>query len=249
MRLRVLGSNGTYPTPGRACSGYLVEAGGTVVMLDAGHGTAAVLQEAGAASRLTAIVLTHGHPDHCADVFALLNLYRMGPEPRSGITLLAPAGVAEAVAGFIGAGPDHGIHRVFEWRQTAPGDTTLLGEITLRFGRAEHSVAALVVALEADGRRLVYSGDTGPGGDLPSLAAAADLLLCDATLQGPVGGGARPDHLSAAEAGALARAAGVRRLYLTHLAPKLDPAVSIAEAAAAFSGPVAWASPGLEVEV
>ncbi len=107
----------------------------------------------------------------------------------------------------------------------------------------------LAVSLAAEGRRLVYSADTGPGGGLPALAAGADLLLCEATLEGGLGGGAWPYHLSAAGAGALAREAGVGRLLLTHLAPMLDPARSIAEAAEAFGGPVEWAAPGMEVEV
>ena len=105
------------------------------------------------------------------------------------------------------------------------------------------------MSLAAEGRRLVYSADTGPGGDLAALAAGADLLLCEASLASGPGPQSWPYHLSAAEAGALAREAGVGRLLLTHLAPMLDPARSVAEAAEAFGGPVEWAAPGMEVQV
>lgn len=249
MRLLVLGSNGTYPTPGRPCSGFLVEAGTTALMLDAGPGTVAALQAAGAAERLSALALSHAHPDHCADVFSLFNLLRLGPEPRSGLPALAPAGLAAGLARFLGIGEDHSFHRVFDWQTVAPGDRVGVGELELAFGLAVHQVPTLVTVCAAEGRRLVYSADTGPGGDLAALADGADLLLCEATLQGEPEAAGWPYHLSAAGAGALARRAGVRRLLLTHLSPMLDPERSVAEAAAAFGGPVEWAAPGLEVEV
>jgi ribonuclease BN (tRNA processing enzyme) len=129
------------------------------------------------------------------------------------------------------------------------GDAVRLGGLEIAFGLAEHQVLTLVVSLFANGRKLVYSADTGPGGDLAALASGADLLLCEATFQGEQGAAAWPYHLSASGAGALARAAGVGRLLLTHLNPMLDPERSVAEAAAAFAGPVEWAAPGLEVQV
>lgn len=249
VRLRVLGSNGTYPTPGRPCSGYLVEAGGTRVMLDAGPGTAAALQEAAPDGTLDALVVTHAHPDHCSDVFHLFNLFRFGPVARQGLPAFAPEGVAAALAAFLGAGEGHAFHRVFAWRAVGPGDALRVGGIDLAFASTHHQLPTLAVSLAAEGRRLVYSADTGPGGDLPALAAGADLLLCEATLPDGPGTGDWPYHLSATAAGTLAREAGVGRLLLTHLAPMLDPARSVVEASEAFGGPVEWAAPGREVQV
>jgi ribonuclease BN (tRNA processing enzyme) len=247
--LRVLGSNGTYPTPGRPCSGFLVEAGETVVMLDAGPGTVAALQEAGGAARLSGLVVTHAHPDHCVDVFSLFNLLRMGPEPRAGLCSFGPEGLAAGLARFLGADEEHSFCRVFDWRVVGGGDRVSVGEMELAFGLAHHQVPTLVVSCTAGGRRLVYSADTGPGGDLAAMAAGADLLLCEATFQGEPGATGFPYHLSAAGAGAVAQEAGVSRLVVTHLSPRLDPDRSVSEAAAAFDGPVDWATPGWEVEI
>ena len=46
------------------------------------------------------------------------------------------------------------------------------------------------------------------------------------------------------EAGQHAARAGAGRLIVTHLAPDIDPAQSLAEAAGTFSGPVSLATPG-----
>jgi len=247
MRLRVLGSNGTYPTPGHPASGYLVDHDGTVVMLDCGPATLGALQALMPPARLSAIVISHGHGDHCIDLFPLFSVLRFGPETVTGLPVFAPAGFAERFGGFLGAGPDHDLYRILEFRTAAPGITARVGSLSLAFEEAVHPVPAVVTGVEAGGRRLVYSGDTGPGGGLARLAAGADVLLCEATTQGEPGG--YPYHLAAVDAGAAAAAAGVGRLLVTHVAPLLDPEVSVREAASVFDGPVSWAAPGLEVQI
>jgi ribonuclease BN (tRNA processing enzyme) len=249
MRLRVLGSSGTYPTPGRPASGYLLDHGGTHLLLDAGPATFGVLQTHVAPSDLDAVVLSHVHGDHCLDVFPLLSALRYGSVPKRGLPVFAPPGVAERIAGFAGAGPDHALYEIFDFRAVSGGDSARIGYLDLAFGDAAHSVPSLISSIAAGGRRMVYSGDTGPGGDLVSLARGADLLLCEATSQGPPSDDDYPYHLSALQAGAAARDAGVGRLLLTHLAPGLDPGVSVDEASEAFGGPIEWAAPGLEVMV
>jgi ribonuclease BN (tRNA processing enzyme) len=85
------------------------------------------------------------------------------------------------------------------------------------------------------GIAVVLTGDTEPCDDLVELARAADVLISDSSLSGTeVLGG----HMSAAQAGALAREAGVRTLILSHLAPEKPAADLVAEARAAFPGQV-----------
>jgi ribonuclease BN (tRNA processing enzyme) len=247
VKLRVLGSNATYPTPGRPASGYLVRHGGTVVMVDAGPGTVAALQEAVSVGDVDGLVISHVHPDHCSDVYALFNLVRFGPDHPPPLTALAPEGAVERLSAFLGAGDDHDFHRLFTWQTARPGERTRIGEIELSFGGADHSVPALVTRFTASGRSLVYSGDTGPGGDLAAMARGADVLLCEATFQGD--SDPWPFHLSAHGAAMAAQEAGVGRLMLTHVAPILDPQRSVAEAREVFDGPVEWAAPGMKVMV
>jgi ribonuclease BN (tRNA processing enzyme) len=56
-------------------------------------------------------------------------------------------------------------------------------------------------------------------------------------------------HLTGRRAGAAAARGGSRRLLLTHLVAWNDPAASLAEATAAYAGPVDLARPGLTVDL
>jgi ribonuclease BN (tRNA processing enzyme) len=93
------------------------------------------------------------------------------------------------------------------------------------------------VRAEAEGRVFVYTADTGPSDDVAALARGADLLMAEATFQEAVN--PAPDvHMTAADAGALAAAAGAGRLVLTHIPPGLDKDVSARQAAGAYAGGV-----------
>lgn len=247
MRLTVLGSNGTYPTAGRPASGYLVEAGGQRILLDCGPGVFAALHERDVVPDV--IVLSHGHGDHCTDVLSLLNFLRFDRPDARGIPLLAPRGVVERLTDFVGAGPDHLFFDVFAPDLVLPGSVLQFGAITLAFAEAVHPVPAVCVRVDAGRASLSYSGDTGPGSGFAELATGSDLMLCEATHQGVPPPDRYPYHLFAAEAGQLASQAGVHRLLVTHIAPTLDPEVSVTEAAVEFEGPVAHAAPGMEVDL
>jgi ribonuclease BN (tRNA processing enzyme) len=216
-------------------------------MLDCGPGTFAQLLDLG--SMPDAVVLTHRHGDHCLDLLSLFNHLRFDRPDVRGLPVFAPEGVYRRLAEFAGAGPGHVFHDVFDHRTVAAGDRVDVGDLHVRFGETVHPVPALCVEVTEGATRLVYSGDTGPGGDVPQMADGADLLLCEATFQGPVPLDRYGYHLYASEAGGVAAAAGVGLLVVTHLGPTLDSAVSVAEAAAAFDGPVVHADPGREVEV
>jgi ribonuclease BN (tRNA processing enzyme) len=101
--------------------------------------------------------------------------------------------------------------------------------------------------VSADGKRLVYTADTGPGWTVGRFGAGADLVLSEATYQ--EGHKGVPWHLTAHEAGRDAREADASRLILTHLWPQLDAVVSVKEGTEAFGEPVSLATPHLVTRV
>ncbi|HET7489728.1 MAG TPA: MBL fold metallo-hydrolase [Acidimicrobiales bacterium] len=227
MELTILGCSGSYPGPGAACSGYLVRAGGTTLWLDAGSGTMANLQRHAGLDDVDAVVLTHEHPDHWNDVegFRVACAYGLG---RQGVPVYAPAGLDAKLS--TEPAP------TFDWRVVGDGAEITVGALTLRFSRTVHPPETLAVRIEGAGRSLAYSADTGPGWSFSALGGSVDLALCEASYPERIP--RAPIHLSAAEAGAMARDAGARRLVVTHLWPTVDPAEVVAEAAGAYGAPV-----------
>ena len=118
-----------------------------------------------------------------------------------------------------------------------------IGPFRIEPRRVVHPVPAYALKVTADGRSLVYSGDTGPCSALDDVAAGAHLLLAEASFQ--TGDDNPPDlHLTGADCGRTAAKAGVERLVLTHVPPWHDAARAEAEARAAWYGPVALARAG-----
>jgi ribonuclease BN (tRNA processing enzyme) len=228
LRLTVLGCSGSYPGPGGAASGYLVQSDRTALWLDAGSGTLANLQRHIAMADVDAVVLSHEHPDHWTDIEGFYVACRYGEQPRWGIPVLAPAGLSGLT---ISAGPP-----TLSWRTIADGTHTEIGDIALTFSRTEHHVETMAVRVESGGKVLGYSADSGPGWSMEALGPDIDLALCEASFLQDREGSVQ--HFSARQAGTTARAAGARRLVLTHTWPTIDLAAIKAEGEAAFGGPV-----------
>jgi ribonuclease BN (tRNA processing enzyme) len=240
VELTVLGCSGSYGAPaGGACSGYLVRTARSALWLDCGNGTLANLQRHLAVEDLTAVVITHWHPDHCADIYGLQVLLKYGLG-RTGFPVYAPEGTEDRLATLV----DGDWGGVFAWSAVGDGDAASVGDCDLRFSRTVHPPPTMAVEVAADGKRLVYTADTGPGWSPEAFGPGADLVLSEASFQGDRGpAGADAIHLSARQAGEQARAAQARRLMLTHLWPGLDPNASVVEGSEAFGREVLLAAP------
>jgi ribonuclease Z len=101
------------------------------------------------------------------------------------------------------------------------------------------------------GQRFAFVMDTRLCGAVHALADGADLLVIEATFLAEDAALARRyGHLTAAQAGRVAAAAGVRRLVLTHFSQRYDePRHFVDEAAAHFGGEIVLAEDLLRVPV
>jgi ribonuclease BN (tRNA processing enzyme) len=102
--------------------------------------------------------------------------------------------------------------------------------------------------INADGRILAYTGDTGPSENVEKLGRGADLLITEASWQ-QAPEGIEPLHLTARQAGEHARRAEARQLLLSHFWPTDDRDRSREQAAEAFEGEMTMAEEGLRIEV
>ena len=250
MRLQVLGSSGGYPAAGNPSSGFLLEVAGANIWIDAGHGTFGEIQRLTDFTRVDALVLSHGHADHCVDAFALHVALRYAPEGArdSRLPLYCPPGVREKLGHFLGEGGVEELGRAFDFHTIDVDRPAEIAGARFSFLRMDHPIHTLGIRIETSEGTLTYSADTGPQADLAGFARGSDLLLCEACYQENAQGG--PVHLTARQAGETARRAGVRELAVTHIWPTLDPKVSLEEARdGAGDLPIRWARPGEVFEI
>jgi ribonuclease BN (tRNA processing enzyme) len=247
MKLTVIGCAGSFPAPDIPCSAYLVEAAGYRLLIDFGTGSLGELQKHVDPHSLDAVIITHLHADHFFDACAYAVMRRYDHErPAGPLPLYGPTDVQQRiVAAYGGKGElcPSSLQDVYDFRTLTPG-TFELGPLTVTVDLVAHPVETFGVRVEHDGSSLAYSSDTGPCEALESLAAHCDVLLAEASyLEGR--DNPKDVHLTGKEAGENATKAGAGRLLLTHLVARWgSPEATLAEARAAYTGPVAVVRPG-----
>jgi len=251
MRLTVLGSGTPEAYARRASSGYLIETGADKILFDCGGGVFDNLLRAGLLpSDITHIVFSHLHSDHMMDYARLV--HAAWDEGGAPIRVYGPAPIRAITDGYFG--PDgvlsHDLRARTElepskevwvarggtlprpWPEAditeiAPGDDVVGDAWTIRSCSVPHAQPALTCmafALEADGKRFVYSGDAGLCPELEALAQGADLLLhwCYRMDGAEASPGMAAMTPTPREIGALARRVGTKRLLLTHIRKRMD---------------------------
>jgi len=243
VRLTVLGCAGTFPGPASPCSGYLLEHEGFRLLIDLGSGALGQLQRHVGLLDVDAIYISHLHADHCIDLVAYSYARCYHPEGMApALPVYGPAGTAKRILHSYEAPPLHGLEDVYDFREVPPG-TREIGPFTVTAVRVNHPVECHGLRVEAGGRSLVYSADTGESDALVGLARDCDLFLCEASWLHA--GDNPPDiHLSGRQAGEHAARAGVRRLLLTHVVAWTDPQEVLAEAVEVSGCPTELASCG-----
>jgi ribonuclease BN (tRNA processing enzyme) len=248
VELTVLGCAGTFPGPESPCSGYLVEHDGFRLVVDLGAGALGALQRHCDLLDVDAVYISHLHADHCIDLVAYSYARRYHPAgvPAT-LPVYGPAGTAQRICQSFEAPPAMGLRDVFDFREVPPGELTI-GPFAVRTVRSNHPIECHAMRLEAGGRSLTYSGDTGECPGLVDLARGTDLFLCEASwtdsADNPPG-----VHLSGTQAGQHAAKADVGRLVVTHLVAWADAEAIVAEARAAFDGDVERAACGTTLTV
>jgi ribonuclease BN (tRNA processing enzyme) len=197
-------------------------------------------------AQIDAVFISHGHPDHCADLSPLLRARALAEDPPAPLPVYALPGALDAVLALDRPGMLAG---AYDLREFSAGRHLDIGPFRAGTRLLPHWVPNAGLRLSAGGRVLMYTGDCGPGPEVAELARHADLLLAEATYVDQVPEDSRAYLSSARDAGQRAAQAGAGRLLLTHLWPGTDPAAARAAAAAAYAGDIGVATAGLVVEL
>jgi ribonuclease BN (tRNA processing enzyme) len=249
MQLTILGSAASYAGPDQACSGYLVEHDGTTLLVDCGNGTLANAGHVTDVTSVDAVLISHCHIDHFADLFALQAALRFAPEgPMGSLPLYLPEGLWDKMRAVLTETAAASLAEAFEPHVLAAGEKLVFDELTVTPHAVDHVGPSFAFVVEAPDARLVYTGDTRDGEAVRGVVAGGcDVLLAECTLPAEYEGGG--PHLTGAEAGSLAKAAGAELLVLTHLWPTADHDRMAREAEVAFGGTVVLAEELLTIDM
>jgi ribonuclease BN (tRNA processing enzyme) len=263
MKFTVLGKSPSWQDAGGACSGHLVSRGDTRILLDCGNGVFGKLRQYSDYVDVDAIFISHLHADHFLDLvpfaFGLTYAPRQQAEPvgdwpgtdsPARPVLFGPPGARGAFNHVCGIwGMCSLIEDAFDFREYDPDEQIEVDGLDVSFRKVPHFIDTWAIEVaDPTGPRLTYGADCRPNDELVEFARGTDLLIAEATLATPELPG-QGGHMTPAEAGEHASAAGAARLLLTHISDELDTEWAAAEAAKSFDGPLDIAREGMEIDL
>lgn len=242
MNLTVLGCWGGFPKVNEASSGYLIEQEGFKLLVDCGSAVLSKLQNHVKPAELDAVIISHYHADHIADVGVLqhallidsftkktrrepLPIY--GHEETDAFQTLTYKNITKGIA----YNPDKGIQ---------------IGPFSIGFLKTDHPAPCYAMKIKAGSDTIVYTADTAFKKELVDFAYQADVLLAESNLFKGMDGTAA-GHMTSEQAGMLASQADINTLILTHLPHFGNIEQLKEEAAGQFGGTIILASENLEI--
>ena len=252
MRFTTLGTGTISLGATRSCAAYLLEAGDLRLLIDCGSGTTRRLAELGTVWRtITHVAITHFHIDHHGDLPSLVFAWKYGflPTRSEPLTIIGPVGLADLLARLSAAYGDWLTAPGFPLtiREMAPSDVVELpAGVRLTCCAVPHTAESVAYSMERNGRRIVYTGDTGPSDALAAWSRGCDLLVCECSLPSTM---QIPEHLTPEQCAELAAAAAPKHLALTHFYPPVEDVDIRGVIRGRFAGPVALAHDGWYFEL
>ncbi|WP_455662560.1 MBL fold metallo-hydrolase [Pradoshia sp.] len=245
MQLTVIGFWGGFPAAGEASSGYLLEHDGFKLLLDCGSGVLSRLQTFVSPNELDAVLLTHSHPDHTADIGVLQHALLIG-HMSGGKEKCLPIYTHSDDAVFT---ETLQYKSYTTWEPVKEGVTAQIGPFLVSAMKTAHSVPCFAYRIEAGGRVFGFTGDTAFKEEFAPFFQGAHVLLSECNFYKGMEAAGRAGHLTSEHAAVIARDAQAERLILTHL-PHFGNVHQLKEEAAGFfDGEIGLASTGLTIEI
>lgn len=242
MKLTILGCNSPYPNIDDACSGYLLEDDQTTILIDCGHSVFSKLNSTMEINALDAVVISHFHPDHYVDLYALKYVIRAG---------LQSGGRNEPLPLFI---PKEPLDLFTYWNSSQEFKVTALNHdedylvksMHISAYAMKHPIPVWGIKVQSKNASLFYTGDTIYDDNLPLprdislLLGEASFLAKDTVLAKEVG------HMSTLDLATMAKKISPQLLVATHLWPEFSSEQIANELKEYYSGEFAIAKSGKE---
>ncbi|HNT30534.1 MAG TPA: MBL fold metallo-hydrolase [bacterium] len=255
MKLIILGSGTCLPSTSRHPAGYLLDTGEELLLIDCSDGTLNQIAHAGYdPMQITTILISHGHLDHFAGLFALLMSYMVAGRTNP-LSILCPPDLHAKLLTLLATLDTCGTSMETSWLGThyqriidplEPGNSEQpFGKLTV-MQLVHADLIAYGYRIEVKDKAIVYSGDTEYCPALISLCKKADAAILDCSF--PNGTEAN-GHLTPGLAGMAATEAKAKHLILSHIYPETDRHDLNAETQTSFIGKITVARDLLSITV
>lgn len=216
MELTVLGYWGAYPWNDEGTSSYLLTSGDFSLLIDAGSGTFNQLRHHIEPLDLDAVVLSHYHHDHIADL-GVLQYYRQLNQGENS-SVLPIYGHTEQAFYF----ESLTMPKVSEGHAYYEQDETVIGPFRITYLRTKHPVPcfAMRITETATGKSLVYTADSGWKDEFTAFIKETDLLIADSYFLS--GTENHPVHFSVKEVANMTVKGNIPVVILSHLQQHID---------------------------
>lgn len=239
MKVTVVGFWGAYPEENEATSSYLIEKDGFKLLLDCGSGALSQLPKYVEPYDLDAVILTHYHNDHIADIGVLQYHMLVQNGIRQQEKVLPIYGHTFDQDHF--AGLTHNFTKGYAYDPIAPLE---LGPFTISFFETDHPVTCFAMRISDGESNFVFTADSSYKEGFISFSDDADLLITDCNFyEGQ--DGSKAGHMNSKECATIAERAGVKQLVLSHHPHFGDRSKLASEAEKYFRGNIQLAQSGL----
>ncbi|PKR78298.1 hypothetical protein CEY16_00635 [Halalkalibacillus sediminis] len=238
MKITTIGFWGAYPGQDSATSCYLIEQDNFRLVIDLGSGALSKLQKYTDIPSINAVVISHFHNDHIADVgafqYACFVQQQLGNLSRS-VPIYAGKDEAENFASLN--------HEATEAVPIPKNQAFTVGPFKIETTMTEHPRPCYALKISNQDRTIVYTADTAYFDELVDFSREANLLIAECSFyKGMDGSG--PGHMTSEECGTLASSANVGSMWLTHLPHFGDHQQLLQEAKEVYTGLVKLTSEG-----
>jgi ribonuclease BN (tRNA processing enzyme) len=185
-RVVFLGTGDAFSAGGRYQAAYLIQGAGSSMLLDCGPGTLTSLKRHELpAAPIDTILLSHFHGDHFAGLPFLFLEYVYGEIRKNPLRIVGPPGVEDRVMSIFRAmyadSAAEPLPYEIRFIEARPGRELYLDDRRIDCFHVPHqkNPPSYGYAIRSDGRKIVYSGDTGWTEDLLAHSKNADLFICE----------------------------------------------------------------------
>jgi ribonuclease BN (tRNA processing enzyme) len=239
LKVTVVGYWGGFPGKNEATSGYLFEHEGYSLLVDCGSGVIAQLQNYIALENIDAVLISHYHHDHIADIGPL----------QYGRLVRTKLGECHTSLPIYGHTLDMNQFSKLTYKTYTKGiaynpDKPLkLGPFTIEFLKTIHPAPCFAFKITTGTLTVVYSADTSYLEELIPFSKNADLFIAECSFYAEQDGKGA-GHLNSIDVATISKLAKVKQLLLTHLPHFGNHQQLLQETSTIFAGETTLASAG-----